>query len=203
MAKISTYGIKSPPIGTDRVIGTDTVGPPINQTKNFSIQELGEYVTITYGSGEQSRVVELTPTEVAGLATTRKVLIAPQGTNTVIQLTGCSVWKEDDSVTGNPGYTFSGPTGIGIYYSSEPLSPSADSQTSGFFEFNNLNDSAANGKRGMLNTNNNNKVMHQNNGLDIFRNNDGDSPTLGGRVWVYIRYVIFNTEDYSIIGTTI
>ena len=45
--------------------------------------------------------------------------------------------------------------------------------------------------------------MHQNNGLDIFRNNDGDSPTLGGRVWVYIRYVIFNTEDYSIIGTTI
>lgn len=205
MAKISTYGIKSPPIGTDRVIGTDTIGPPVNQTKNFSVQELGEYVTTNYGSGEQHIIVSITPTEVASLATVKKVLIPPQGANTAIQLTEASIWKEDDSITGNPGYSFTGGTGLNIFYSSVPLSAAANSQTSNMMPVFDMNSSGAIGFRAQLNTNSNPREMLAGNGLDIFRNNDGDSPTLGGAMKVWLKYVIFDIEgsNYSIIPSTI
>lgn len=45
MPKISTYGIKSPPVGTDMLVGTDTVSTPSNQTKNFTVQALSDFVS--------------------------------------------------------------------------------------------------------------------------------------------------------------
>ena len=45
MPKISTYGIKAPPVGTDMLVGTDKVNTPPNQTKNFTVQDLSDFVT--------------------------------------------------------------------------------------------------------------------------------------------------------------
>jgi hypothetical protein len=45
MPKISTYGIKAPPVASDMLVGTDTTNTPPNQTKNFTAQDLSDFVT--------------------------------------------------------------------------------------------------------------------------------------------------------------
>ena len=45
MPKISTYGIKAPPSPSDMLVGTDAANLPPNQTKNFTVQDLSDYLT--------------------------------------------------------------------------------------------------------------------------------------------------------------
>jgi hypothetical protein len=42
MPKISSYGIVDTPLLTDKLIGTDVASTPPNQTKNFTVAQLGE-----------------------------------------------------------------------------------------------------------------------------------------------------------------
>lgn len=44
MAKISSYAKKVPPVFTDMLIGTDTTSVPVNQTKNFTVQQLSDLI---------------------------------------------------------------------------------------------------------------------------------------------------------------
>jgi len=44
MAKISSYVKKVPPVFTDMLIGTDTTSVPVNQTKNFTVQQLSDLI---------------------------------------------------------------------------------------------------------------------------------------------------------------
>lgn len=202
MPKINTYPTVTTPLLTDKLIGTDVGGLPPNQTKNFTVEQLAQIVlTSNASSGAQHKIIQVTPSEMANIATTRKELIANQGTDKIINLLDSAWWKEDDAVTGNPGYTFAGGTPMIFCFSGQPFGGAALAQF-GITETN-INTSAQRGARLMINGNNNNRLFAVNESLVLQRGSGGDSPTLGGNVWIYLTYTIHSTSDFSIVTTTI
>jgi len=201
MPKINTYPTVTTPLLTDKLIGTDVGGTIPNQTKNFTVEQLAQIVlTSNASSGVQHKIVQVTPSEMANIATTRKELIANQGPDKIINLVGSAWWKEADAVTGNPGYTFAGGTQMVFVFSGQPFSGAALAQ------FNipeaDINNSGQIGASLRRNVNANNRLFAVNESLVLQRGSNGDSPTLGGNVWIYLSYTIHTTSDFSIITTT-
>ena len=202
MPKINTYPTVTTPLLTDKLIGTDVGGVPPNQTKNFTVEQLAQIVlTSNASSGAQHKIIQVTPSEMANIATTRVELIANQGTEKIINLLDASWWKEDNAVTGNPGYTFAGGSPMIFCFSGQPFGSSALAQFGIKESF--LNVSSQKGARLIANSNDNNRLFAVNESLVLQRSSGGDSPTLGGNVWIYLSYTIHSTSDFSIITTTI
>ena len=131
MPKISSYTTATSPSLNDKVIGTDVDTLPPNQTKNFTISELATVIGGTIETTAlQYKIIQVTPSEMANIATTRKELIANQGPNKIINLVNASWWKEADAVTGNPGYAFGGGlvTTINGVFSGQPFNNTALAQ---------------------------------------------------------------------------
>tara|TARA_B100001057_G_scaffold357556_1_gene359578 strand:+ start:2086 stop:2703 length:618 start_codon:yes stop_codon:yes gene_type:complete len=204
MPKINTYPTVTTPLLTDKLIGTDVGGTIPNQTKNFTVEQLAQIVlTSNASSGVQHKIVQVTPSEMANIATTRKELIANQGTEKIINLVNASWWKEADAVTGNPGYAFAGGlvTTINAVFSGQPFDNTALAQFS--IEPTNLQNAGQIGSRTLISVTAANQIFAVNESLVLQRGLvGGDSPTLGGNVFIYISYIIHNTSDFSIVTTT-
>ena len=204
MPKINSYANVTTPLLTDKLIGTDVGGTIPNQTKNFTVNQLAEVVlTSTASSGVQHKIVQVTPSEMANIATTRKELIANQGTEKIINLVKASWWKEADAVTGNPGYAFGGGvvTTINAVFSGQPFNNTALEQFS--IQPTDLQNAGQIGARSNINITAANEIFAVNESLVLQRGQaGGDSPTLGGNVWIYISYIIHSTSDFSIVTTT-
>lgn len=204
MPKINTYPTVTTPLLTDKLIGTDVGGTIPNQTKNFTVNQLAEVVlTSTASSGVQHKIVQVTPSEMANIATTRKELIANQGTEKIINLVNAAWWKEDDAITGNPGYAFGGGvvTTINAVFSGQPFNNSAFAQFA--IEPSDLQNASQIGARMEANPTLNSRRFAVNESLVLQRGQaGGDSPTLGGNVWIYLSYIIHSTSDFSIVTTT-
>ena len=75
MPKINTYPIVSDPLLTAKLIGTDVAGTPPNQTKNFTVEQLGNTL------GFINKTVKVTSAELLNLVGNSIELVEASGEN--------------------------------------------------------------------------------------------------------------------------
>tara|TARA_R110002020_G_scaffold119205_8_gene272108 strand:+ start:5724 stop:6338 length:615 start_codon:yes stop_codon:yes gene_type:complete len=99
MPKINSYTTVTPVAG-DKVIGTDVLGNPANQTKNFTVGSLATFTSETL-SLTKSLTTKITPAEVlAANASPVNVLTAP-GANKTHDIVSAYVYIDFNSVAYN------------------------------------------------------------------------------------------------------
>ena len=100
MPKINTYPIVSDPLLTDKLIGTDVGGAPPNQTKNFTVEQLGNTL------GWSNITTTITPAEMYNANASPIQLVPAPGLGKTLQVLHVVISMEFNSVAYNAGADF-------------------------------------------------------------------------------------------------
>ena len=102
MPKINSYGIVDTPLLTDKLIGTDVGGTPENQTKNFTVEQLGE----TLGGVFANTTTTVTPAQMFDANANPITLVSAPGENKTIEPQRVVIYFPYNSVAYNATANF-------------------------------------------------------------------------------------------------
>jgi len=109
MPKINSYEIVDTPLLTDKLIGTDVGGTPANQTKNFTVEQLGNTI------GWHNTTTTITPAQMLNANTPIELIPAP-GTGKTLQILEVVVCMPFNSVAYNAPADFKIRMGGEVFY---------------------------------------------------------------------------------------